>query len=141
MSRPSNVTCITLGVKSLSKAAAFYQKLGFVAGPKMDGVAFFQMQGTVLSLFGMDALAKDAGLKKSWGKPGGCSLAINLAAKAAVDRFYAKALKAGAQAQKPPEDAFWGGYSGYFMDPDGHLWELAWNPFWKLDRQGQVSLK
>jgi len=136
----SNLTCLTLGVRSLERSAAFYKAVGFKAGPPMDGVAFFQMQGTILSLFGLADLAKDAGLPKAWAKPGGSSYAINLKNKKAVDAFYAKALKAGAKAQKPPHDAFWGGYSGYFADPDGHLWEVAWNPFWHLDREGRVGL-
>jgi len=140
MARPLNITCITLGVKDLKRAAKFYQAWGFKAGPPMEGVAFFQLQGTILSLFGAGALAKDAGLPKGWAKPGGCSLAVNLGSKKAVDALYAKALKAGAKAQKQPHDAFWGGYSGYVRDPDGHLWELAWNPFWKLDGQGSVKL-
>ena len=71
---------------------------------------------------------------------GGLSLALNLGNKRAVDAFYAKARRAGAKGQQAPHDAFWGGYSGYFRDPDGHLWELAWNPFWKLDAKGRVSL-
>lgn len=137
---PTHVSCITLGVRSIERSARFYKALGFKAGKPQEGVAFFQLQGTVLSLFGRQALAKDAGRPKAQGRPGGLSLAVNLPGKQAVDRLFAKALKAGAKPLKAPHDAFWGGYSGYFADPDGHWWELAWNPFWKLDKKGRVSL-
>jgi predicted lactoylglutathione lyase len=140
MPASTHLTCITLGVRDVADATRFYKALGFKPASVLKEVAFLQLQGSVLSLFGKRALAEDAGLPSTWGKPGGLSLAVNLKSKKAVDAFYAKALKAGAKAQKKPHDAFWGGYSGYFKDPDGHLWELAWNPFWKLDARGRVSV-
>ena len=136
-----NITCTTLGVRDLKRSTRFYQALGFKLGHAMDEVVFFQLNGCILSLFGRDALAKDAGLPKGKAKPGGITLAVNLASKKAVDAFMAKATKAGAKVLQAPHDAFWGGYSAYFADPDGHPWELAWNPFWKLDKKGNVSLK
>ena len=136
-----NVTAITLGVSDLKVSLNFYKGLGFKPGFVSPEVVFFQLNGTVLALFGRDDLAEDAKLPKGKARPGGMSLAINLPSKKAVDAFMAKAKRAGAKVTKAPQDAVWGGYSGYFKDLDGHLWELAWNPFWKLDGKGNVTLK
>ena len=136
-----NITCTTLGVRDLKRSTRFYKALGFKVGHAMDEVVFFQLNGGILSLFGRDALAKDAGLPKGKAKPGGITLAVNLPSKKAVDALCAKAKKAGAKVLVQPHDAFWGGYSAYFADPDGHPWELAWNPFWKLDKKGNAFLK
>ena len=138
---PLSITCTTLGVRSLPRSLKFYKALGFKAGHVSKEVVFFQLNGSILSLFGADDLAKDAGLPRGKARPGGMSLAINLPSKKAVDALTAKAKKAGAKVLRAPHEAFWGGYSAYFADPDGHPWELAWNPFWKLDKKGSVSLK
>lgn len=136
------VSIVTLGVASVPAARRFYEALGWRASSASQGddVAFFQMNGAALSLFGRAALAADAGTADS--QPGfpGVTLAQNLASPAAVDAAYAQALAAGATALKTPQTAFWGGYSGYFSDPDGHVWELAHNPFFPLDAAGNLLL-
>jgi catechol 2,3-dioxygenase-like lactoylglutathione lyase family enzyme len=134
------ITAITLGVADLDRARAFYERLGWKRGNDNPGVVFFQMQGAVLSLFGRDALAEDAHLPATGSGFGGITLAYNVRSKAEVDATLAEAKAAGAKILKPAEDVFWGGYSGYFADPDGHPWEVAFNPFWKMDAEGRVSL-
>ncbi len=125
------ISMITLGVRDLQKSIAFYEKgLGL---PRMDSppeVAFFTLNGTWLGLYGWDALAEDAQVPVSKGAEfNGFALAHNLESEAEVDALFEEALRAGAIAVKKPQKVFWGGYSGYFKDPDGHLWEIAHNPF------------
>ena len=135
------LTLITLGVADLGRSRRFYERLGWKASPASVGdIVFFQLNGIALALYPRVELAGDATVADS--KPGfaGVTLAWNGRSKAEVDRAFASALAAGARAVKKPHDAFWGGYSGYFADPDGHLWELAWNPFFPLDARGDVSL-
>ena len=136
------MSIVTLGVASVPAARRFYEALGWTASSASQGddVAFFGMNGAALSLFGRAALAADAGMADS--RPGfpGVTLAQNLGSPAAVDAAYAQALAAGATALKTPQTAFWGGYSGYFADPDGHVWELAHNPFFPLDAAGNLLL-
>ncbi|MBD3895011.1 VOC family protein [Halomonas sp. ML-15] len=126
------ISMITLGVRDLAKSIAFYEKgLGF---PRMDSppeVAFFTLNGTWLGLFSRNALAEDANISSEGAGFNAFSLAHNVASEAEVDAVVAQAVKAGATLEKKPEKVFWGGYSGYFTDPDGHLWEVAHNPhFW-----------
>lgn len=130
------VTLITLGVEELSRAKAFYNALGWVEARASDGIVFFQMHGAVLGLFGRAALAEDQGRAGAMLGTGAMTLAQNFSTKDEVDTAFARALAAGAKALKAPEDVFWGGYSGYFADPDGHVWELAMNPFWPLNADG-----
>lgn len=123
---------ITLGVNDLNAAIDFYKKgLGF---PRMDSppeVAFFTLNGTWLGLYGRDALAEDAQVSAEGGGFAGFSLAHNVSSEKEVDAVIAQAVAAGATLVKPAEKVFWGGYSGYFKDLDGHLWEVAHNPlFW-----------
>jgi hypothetical protein len=126
---------ITLGVADLARSLAFYRDgLGL---PTQDydpdaGVVFFKLEGSWLALFPREELAKDAGIAD--GRPGfsGITLAHNEPSKEGVDAVFAEALAAGAKAVKQPEEVFWGGYSGYFADPDGHLWEVAYNPLTDL---------
>jgi len=114
------LSLVTLGVADLERARRFYEDgLGWRRGNDHPEVAFYQIGGAVLALFGRDALAADA----------------------RVAAVLAEAEAAGATILKPAEDAFWGGYSGYFADPDGHLWEIAWNPDWTLTEDGSVRLK
>ena len=124
------ISMITLGVKDLQKSIEFYEKgLGL---PRMDSppeVAFFTLNGTWLGLYGWDALAKDAGVDAKGSGFNGFALAHNLSSETEVDQFFEEALAAGAISVKKPQKVFWGGYSGYFKDPDGHLWEVAYNPF------------
>ena len=137
---PPRVTLITLGVDDLARARAFYTALGWHPGDEAEGVVFFQMHGMALSLFGRDALAADQGRPGAELGTGAITLAQNFATEAEVDAAFAAALAAGASALKRPEPVFWGGYSGYFADPDGHVWELAYNPFWTLAPDGSLSL-
>lgn len=137
---PQRVTLITLGVADLSRAKAFYNALGWVEVPAQAGIVFFQMHGAVLGLFGRAALAQDQGRAGETLGTGAMTLAQNFTTKAEVDAAFFAALAAGATSLKPPEDVFWGGYSGYFSDPDGHVWELAMNPFWPLNDDGSLTL-
>ena len=105
-----------------------------------EGVVFFQLTGQVLGLFGRSALAADQGRPDAALGTGAMTLARNFATEAEVDAAFALALAAGGAALKRPEKVFWGGYSGYFADPDGHLWELAYNPFMANDEDGFMQL-
>ncbi len=140
---PAAIVLVTLGVADLPRATRFYQALGFALSRSQSqtSVSFFRAGGVVLALFGRAALAEDAQLGDTPRGPfGGITLARNLPSKAAVDTAFADALAAGATALKPPQDVFWGGYSGYVADPDGHPIELAWNPFFPLREDGSIDL-
>ncbi|HID99348.1 MAG TPA: VOC family protein [Thiotrichaceae bacterium] len=126
----SRISMITLGVSDLSKSIKFYEEgLGF---PKMESspeVAFFTLNGSWLGLYGREALAKDAGISSKGSGFTGFTLAHNVASESEVEEVIKQALSAGATLVKPAQNVFWGGYSGYFSDPDGYLWEIAYNPF------------
>ena len=135
------VTLITLGATDLAVARAFYARLGWVEhGESQPGCAFFQMQGQALALYGRDALAADQGREGAALATGAVTLGQNFTTEAEVDAAYAAALAAGATALKAPEKVFWGGYSGYWADLDGHVWEVAMNPFWPLNADGSLTL-
>lgn len=126
------ISMITLGVRDLNIAIDFYEKgLGF---PRMESppeVAFFTLNGTWLGLYGREALAEDAKVPAQGTGFEGFTLAHNVQSEKEVDEVVSQAVTAGASLIKKPEKVFWGGYSGYFKDPDGHLWEIAHNPlFW-----------
>ena len=141
MSFDPRISMITLGVADIAASTAFYEKLGFEkSSASQESVTFFKMKGTVLGLFGRAALAADAGVEETGSGFRAVTLAHNLASEAAVDEAFAHALACGATAVKEPEKVFWGGYSGYFADPDGHLWELAFNPFAANDENGFMQL-
>jgi uncharacterized protein len=137
---PQRVTLITLGVADLAAARAFYARLGWQEHGAQEGVAFYQMAGAVLGLFGLADLAKDQGRAGATLGTGAVTLAQNFASEAEVDEAFAAALAAGGTALKAPEKVFWGGYSGYWADPDGHVWEVAMNPFWPLAADGTLTL-
>ena len=138
---PQRVTLITLGVADLAASRAFYARLGWVEhAESQPGVAFFQMHGAVLGLFGKDELAVDQGRAGADLGVGAMTLAQNFATEAEVDTAYAAAIAAGGTALKVPEKVFWGGYSGYWADADGHVWELAMNPYWTLAADGSLTL-
>ena len=137
---PQRVTLITLGVADLAAARAFYARLGWVEHSGTEGVAFYQMHGTVLGLFAQADLAEDQGRAGAALGVGAVTLAQNYPTEAEVDAAYAAALAAGGDAVKAPEKVFWGGYSGYWADPDGHIWEVAMNPFWPLAEDGSLTL-
>lgn len=135
------LSVVTLGVADIARARAFYEALGFKASRDSNAsVTFFDAGGVVLALFARSALAKDAAVDDSGPGFSGVSLAWNVGDEAAADAAMALALKAGARTLKPAQKAFWGGYHGYFADPDGHIWEVAHNPFWPLDADGLPQL-
>lgn len=135
------ITLITLGVKDLAAARAFYARLGWEEHPRsQESVAFYQLHGAVFGLFGRDALADDQGRPGAELGAGASTLAQNFATKAEVDAAFEAAIAAGGTALKKPEEVFWGGYSGYWADPDGHVWEVAMNPFWPLAKDGSLHL-
>jgi uncharacterized protein len=126
------ISMITLGVTDLERSVRFYRDgLGL---PRMDSppsVAFFTLNGSWLGLYGREALAEDAGVSPEGSGFAGFSLAYNVTSESAVDEILQEAVAAGATLVKPGQRVFWGGYSGYFSDPDGYLWEVAHNPlFW-----------
>ena len=138
------MTMITLGVRDLARARKFYEALGWKARVAGGGdIVFFQLQSSVLGLYPRQALAEDAALHDDAPDAGfgGIALAYNGRDKAEVDRVLAEAKAAGAKILKPAQDVFWGGYSGYFADPDGHPWEVAFNPHWPLAGDGSLKMK
>ncbi|MCA0256673.1 MAG: VOC family protein [Proteobacteria bacterium] len=135
------VSLITLGVADLAVSRRFYEALGFVASTASQGdVVFFQAGSMALALYPRAALAEDATVSDSPAGFSGITLAHNLRSEAEVDALMAHAASCGARLVKPPQNVFWGGYSGYFSDPDGHLWEIAHNPFFPLDDAGNLHL-
>jgi predicted lactoylglutathione lyase len=134
------VSLVTLGVRDLAGARAFYETLGWRtnAAPD-DDVVFFQAGGMIVALWGRAELAEDSGVEDSGGW-GGITLAHNVRSPAQVDAVIAEAEAAGATVTRPGAATFWGGYSGAFTDPDGHAWEVAHNPHWTLAEDGSVSL-
>jgi len=135
------LSLVTLGVADLVRARRFYEGgLGWKRGNDNEGVAFYQMPGAILALWSRPALADDAGVADSGASFGGVALAYNARSRAEVDAVLAEASAAGADVVKPAHETFWGGYSGYFADPDGHLWEVAHNPFWTIGDDGSVRL-
>ena len=136
-----NVSMVTLGVVDLARATAFYEALGWVnSSMSTDSVTFLTGGDVVLGLYGWEALADDAGLASYGEGFRGVTLALNRPSRQEADAFMAQAMAAGAREVKPLGDVFWGGYSGYFADPDGHLWEVAHNPFITVDERGTWQL-
>jgi predicted lactoylglutathione lyase len=138
----ANITLITLGVADVAKATAFYESLGFVKSKaaSQDEVSFFRAGGVVLALWGREAQRDDAKAGELWNGNGGMVVAQNVASEAEVDAAMARAVASGARILKPASTTFWGGYDGYFADPDGHIWEIAFNPHWGLDEDGLIEL-
>jgi catechol 2,3-dioxygenase-like lactoylglutathione lyase family enzyme len=127
------ISIITLGVTDLERSTKFYRDgLGFPTHGDFPGITFFSLAGTWLALFPRDELAADAQLKDNGTGFGGVTLAHNVGSKEEVDQVMNEARKAGAKILKPAQDTDWGGYSGYFSDPDGFPWEVAWNPHFDL---------
>ena len=137
---PQRVTLITLGVTDLERAKPFYAALGWTPTSEMPGsVVFYQINGMVLGFFGLGPLAEDQGRPDAKLGTGAMTLAQNFSTEKEVDAAYQLALESGATALKAPEKVFWGGYSGYYADPDGHVWELAMNPFWTLNEDRSLT--
>jgi catechol 2,3-dioxygenase-like lactoylglutathione lyase family enzyme len=138
----ARVSIVTLGVKDLDRSLRFYRDgLGFpVSKASNDDVVFFRTGGIVVTLFPHEKLAEDAHVPAEGSGFRGIALAHNVREKAEVAAILATAQRAGATITKPAQDVFWGGHSGYFADPDGHLWEVAWNPHFPLGADGSVEL-
>jgi len=134
------VSLITLGVSDLDRARRFYESLGWRTGAApADDVVFFQAGSMIVALWGRDQLAEDSGVEDSGGW-GGITLAYNCRSPEEVDAVIAEARDAGAEIARAGAKTFWGGYSGVFVDPDGHPWEVAHNPHWTIGPDGSVSL-
>ena len=131
---------ITLGVRDLARARAFYEALGWTTGAEPgDDVVFFQAGDMVVALWGRARLAEDSCVEDGGGW-GGTTLALNFGSPSEVDAAIEEARAAGATIGREPAETFWGGYSGAFTDPDGHPWEVAHNPHWRLGEDGAVHL-
>jgi uncharacterized protein len=127
------ISLITLGVRDLKRSTAFYRDgLGLPGKESGENIVFFSLQGAWLSLYPRNDLADDAGVTAVGSGFPGFTLAHNVQSREEVDELLKKAVKAGAKLVKPGQDVFWGGYSGYFADPDGFLWEVAWNPHFDI---------
>jgi len=138
-----HLSIVTLGVADLPRSRAFYEALGWTAAAASnDRIAFFQLNGLALALHPREMLAADAGLPPGEAQPfSGVTLAHNLAGPEAVDAAMAEAEAAGGRVVKPAAPTGWGGYSGYVADPDGHLWEIAHNPFATLTEDGRFLVE
>ncbi len=135
------LTMVSLGVDDLEKSTAFYNRLGWQHSQEIsnENITFFQLGGIMIGLYDRAALAKEANLEIGSGF-GGMAIAHNTRSEAEADEVLALAGKAGAKILKPAEKVFWGGYSGYFQDLDGHVWEVAFNPFLPIADDGTVTL-
>jgi uncharacterized protein len=135
------VSLITLGARDLGRARRFYEELGWRTGTAVgDDVVFFQAGDMVVALWDRARLAEDSRAEDGGGW-GGITLALNLGSPAEVDAAIEEARAAGATIGREPAETFWGGYSGVFLDPDGHPWEVAHNPHWTLTEDGGVGLR
>lgn len=137
------VSIITLGVEDLERSYQFYTKLGFPSSKTpQDGIIFFKTGGVCLALYPLAELAKDVSPQMLAAKEGfsGVTLAHNTRSKDEVDEVLALAVSAGAKLEKPAQDVFWGGYSGYFSDPDGYLWEVAYGDCWQFNDDGSLVI-
>ena len=139
------ISIVTLGVDDLERSFEFYHdRLGFPTTRKPEsGIIFFQTRGTCLALYPRDKLAEDVSpnRRSERGPFPGITLAHNTRTKGEVDEILALAERSGGRIEKPPQIAFWGGYSGYFSDPDGYLWEVAWSEGWKLNDDGSLVIE
>jgi predicted lactoylglutathione lyase len=134
------LSLVTLGVADLKRAREFYEALGWKSGAApADDVVFFQTGAMIVALWGRDQLAEDSGVDDPGGW-GGVTLAYNTRSPEEVDAVIAEAERAGARIPRHGAETFWGGYSGVFLDPDGHPWEVAHNPHWTIENDGSVRL-
>ncbi|MFL4471951.1 VOC family protein [Tateyamaria armeniaca] len=130
------VSLITLGARDMPRLAEFYEALGWARVDSPDGVVAFDLIGQTLGLYPLQALADDIGLAVEDLGRGAMTLSHNVREKAEVTALMARAEAAGARVLKPASDVFWGGHHGYFADPEGHIWEVAWNPYSPLGPDG-----
>lgn len=135
------ISLVTLGVGDLARSTRFYEALGWRRSFRAaEGVSFFQAGGLAVALYPLADLARDAGVAAGKIGSGTVALAYNTRSREEVDAVLVEAEAAGARVTKPAAETFWGGYAGHFADPDGHLWEIAWNPGFRLDADGRLSL-
>jgi uncharacterized protein len=135
------LSLITLGVSDLNRSREFYERLGWRRSmAQAEGVVFFQIGGIALALYPRHELAKDANINPEGEGFNGISLAYNTRTREEVDSVLAEAKSAGAKLCKHAQQAFWGGYSGYFSDPDGFVWEVAWNPSFLIAADGSIRI-
>ena len=135
------ISLVTLGVTDLARSSAFYERLGWKRAMKAaDGVAFYQTGGMALALWPREELAKDSGIEIGGDGPGRVALAYNTRSRDEVDIILQKAVEAGAKITREAQEGFWGGYTAYFSDPDGFLWELAWNPGFAVAEDGSIRI-
>lgn len=141
LSMEQRISLVTLGVHDLAASTAFFEALGWKRSMRLaEGVAFFQCGCMAFALWPWTRLAEDAGVSSERSGAGGFALAYNARTREEVDRVLECVVELGATLTKPAVDVFWGGYSGYFRDLDGHLWEVAWNPGFALDASGAIKL-
>ena len=137
------LSLVTLGVADVNRARAFYEAVGWKMTSRVDDdtdqVAFFQVGGAIVALWGRDKLAEDSCVKDQGGW-GGVTLAHNVRSPEEVEAVLAEAKAAGATIARQGDKTFWGGYSGVFIDPDGHPWEVAHNPYWTINEDGSIAL-
>lgn len=134
------ISLITLGVADVPRARTFYERLGW-QGQEVEETVFFQAGGLALVLWGREKLAGDAGIDDGTaGGSGGVTLAHNVRSQAEVDALLADAADAGAEITRAARETFYGGYAGYFRDPDGHVWEVAYNPGFPLGADGSITV-
>lgn len=133
------MSLVTLGVADVDRARGFYERLGWQVGLAVEDTVFFQVGGMILSLWGRDQLAADSGVTDTGGW-GGVALAHNVRSNEEVDRVIEEARAAGGRITREPGETFYGGYSGVFLDPDGHPWEVAVNAGFPLAADGSISL-
>lgn len=134
------ISLVTIGVADLGRARAFYEALGWKGRSPDDDVMFFQVGGMIVALWGRDQLAEDSTITDDSGGWGGITLAHNVGSPAEVDAVLAEAQAAGATIGRPGAATEWGGYSGVFLDPDGHPWEVAVNPAWTINPDGSTTM-
>ena len=141
MAVPQRISLVTLGVADVARSTAFYESLGWRrSSASQESVTFFAMEGSALGLFGRDALADDAGVPSEGEGFRAVTVAITCDSRDEVDAVFAAWVDAGGTPVKQPEAVFWGGYSSYVADPDGHLWEIAHNPYMPNDAAGEMQI-
>lgn len=133
------LSLVTIGVDDVARAKAFYDALGW-RGQEVEGTVFFQADGIAIVLWSRGSLVDDAGIDDDGGRFGGIALAHNVRSRSEVDDVLSAAARAGGRITTPPRETFYGGYAGYFTDPDGHLWEVAHNPGFTLTDDGALIL-
>jgi uncharacterized protein len=134
------ISLITLGVADLTRARTFYEQLGW-QGQEVEETVFFQAGGIAVVLWGREKVAADAGIEDTTADGfGGITLAHNVRSRGEVDKVLSEAAKAGAEITQAARETFYGGYAGFFADPDGHVWEIAYNPGFSLDRDGAITI-